>query len=244
MQNQRWKTGYRGENEMITITLNKIRACDPCEDGWKTLLKSKGVSADYDAEFPLTDVIESNGFDDTLWCMRCLPEYNRLWRKYAVWCARQIKHLMVDQQSQYALDVADRHADGMATDAELAAAWDAARAASAASAVRDAARAAVWAARDAELAAASAASAASAAWDAARAAASAASSAVCAAVWAARDAELAAARAAASAASSAWDAARAAASASSSAVCAAVWAAACDTQKKKLIEILTGDWND
>ena len=60
---------------------------------------------------------------------------------------------------EYALDVADRHADGMATDAELAAAWDAARAA---------------------------------AWDAA------------------------------------WDAG----------------AAARDTQKKKLIEILTDDWND
>jgi hypothetical protein len=183
---------------MITITLNKIRACDPCEDGWKTLLKSKGVSADYDAEFPLTDVIESNGLDDTLWCMRCLPEYNRLWHKYAVWCARQIKHLMVDQQSQYALGVADRHADGMATDAELAAA--------------------------------SAASAARAAWDAARADASAA---VWAAVWAARDAELAAA-----------SAELAAASAASAAAWDAVWAAARDTQKKKLIEILTGDWND
>jgi len=53
---------------------------------------------------------------------------------------------------EYALDVADRDADGMATDAELAAAWDAARAAAwdaawdasaagdAASAARDAAR--------------------------------------------------------------------------------------------------------
>ena len=156
---------------MITITLNKIRACDPCENGWKILLTSKGVSADYDAEFPLTDVIESNGFDDALWCLRCLPEYNRLWRKYAVWCARQVEHLMVDQRSKDALDVADQHADGMATDAELAAASDAASAA---------------------------------AWAAASAAAS------------------AAARAASDAAS----------------------AAASDTQKKKLIEILTGDWND
>ena len=156
---------------MITITLNKIRACSPCENGWKILLTSKGVSADYDAEFPLTDVIESNGFDDALWCLRCLPEYNRLWRKYAVWCARQVEHLMVDQRSKDALDVADQHADGMATDAELAAASDAASAA---------------------------------AWAAASAAAS------------------AAARAASDAAS----------------------AAASDTQKKKLIEILTGDWND
>jgi hypothetical protein len=182
---------------MITITLNKIRACDPCEYGWKTLLKSKGVSADYDAEFPLTDVIESNGLDDALWCVRCLPDYNRLWRKYAVWCARQVEHLMVDQRSQYALDVADRHADGMATDAELAAARDAARAA-----------------RDAASAAASAA-----AWYAGRAA----SAAVSAAAWDS-----------ASAARAAWDASAASAAGD----------AARDTQKKKLIEILTGDWND
>ncbi len=171
---------------MITITLNKIRACSPCENGWKILLTSKGVSADYDAEFPLTDVISSNGLDDTLWCMRCLPEYNRLWRKYAVWCARQVEHLMVDQRSKDALDVADQHADGMATDAELAAAWAAASDArdAALAAARDAAwtaaRAAAWAAASDARAASAAARAASAARAAARAAA--------------RDAALAAAR--------------------------------------------------
>lgn len=140
---------------MITITLQKIKDASPCESGWKTLLKSKGgTKADYFAEFPLADVLESNGLDDTLWCLRCLPEHNRIWRKYAVWCARQVEHLMTDERSLNALNVADRHADGLATDAELAAAGGAAWAA-ARGAARDAAWAAAWdateaAARDAQ----------------------------------------------------------------------------------------------
>ena len=162
---------------MITISLQKIRDASPCQGGWEKLLKSKGgTAADMTAEFPLSDVLDSNDLDDTLWCLRCLPEHDRLWRKYAVWCARQVQHLMTDQRSIDALDVAWRHSDGLATDAELATAElataRAARAAWAAWAAGAAARAAAWDA------------AGEAAWDAARAA------------WAAWDAAEAAARAA------------------------------------------------
>jgi len=127
---------------MITISLNQIRAQFPCESGWKKVLASKGgTSADMDAQFPLADILESNDLDDTLWCLRCLPEYNSLRRKFAVWRARQVKHFMTYERSRNALDVAWRHSDGLATDEELAAAWDAAWAAA-----RDAALAAALAA--------------------------------------------------------------------------------------------------
>lgn len=118
---------------------------------------------------------------------------DRTLRRFAVWCARQVQHLMTDQRSLAALDVAERHADGQATDKELAAAWDAADAARAARAAAwDAAGYAEWAAR-----AAARAAALDAAWDAAGAAR--------AATWyAARAATWYAARAAADAA--AWDA--------------------------------------
>lgn len=141
---------------MITITLNKIRAHSPCESGWKTLLKSK-AGIGMDEEFPLADVLDSNGFDDTLWCLRCLPEHNKTWRLFAVWCARQVQHLMTDQRSFDALDVAERHAHGLATDEELAAAraaaWDARDAAGDAAGAA-ALAAALGAAGDAEAAAA------------------------------------------------------------------------------------------
>jgi hypothetical protein len=117
---------------MITITMAQIKKHKPCTDGWKKLKKSKGFKAvDYDTPFPLSDVLEINGFLDALWCLLCLPEHDNLWRKYAVWCARQVQHLMTDQRSIDALDVAWRHSDGLATDEELQdardAAWDAER---------------------------------------------------------------------------------------------------------------------
>jgi hypothetical protein len=88
-------------------------------------------------------------------------------RLFAVHCARSVQHLMTDPRSIAAIDVAERHANGQATDKELAAvraaASDAAWSASWATA-SDAAWSASWAtARDAARAAAWAAS-----WDAAR----------------------------------------------------------------------------
>lgn len=70
-------------------------------------------------------------------------------RLFAVWCARQVQHLMSDTRSVAALDVAERHANGNATHAELAAARAAARAAGAARAAACDAGAAQYAACDA-----------------------------------------------------------------------------------------------
>lgn len=58
---------------------------------------------------------------------------DRTLRLFAVWSARQVQHLMTDPRSIAALDVAERFANGEATQNELsaagAAAWAAARAA-------------------------------------------------------------------------------------------------------------------
>ena len=168
---------------MVYTTLNKIRSHGPCESGWVKLLKHLGKTKADDEPLALATVLESNGLDDALWCLRACEGIESEARLYAVWCARQVQHLMTDQRSLAALDVAERYANGDATDEELAAAWDAAG---------DVAWGAAWgAARDAARGAAKAA-----AWDAAWAAA-----------WgAAWDAAWDAAKAAAWGA--AWDAAR------------------------------------
>ena len=132
----------------IMITLSKIKEKSPCQSGWKKILEAK-QHLGMDAEWPLSDALDSNGLDDTLWALKCMPEHSRLWRLYAVWCARQVQHLMTDPRSLAALDVAKRHANGNATDEELYAAGDAAWAAAGAAAgaaVRAAARAAAGAA--------------------------------------------------------------------------------------------------
>ena len=176
-------------------------------------------------------ILESNELDDTLWCLRAAPDdWMSNFRMYAIWCAKQVEHLMVDERSKNALVVAQNHALGLATDNELEAAARAAWAAAgdAARAAGDAARAAAWAAWDA---------AGAAAWDAARAAA-----------WAAWDAGRVAALAAAGAAGAAagdaaraaGDAARAAAGAARAAR-AAAWAAAGAAQKEMFIKMCKGE---
>ena len=107
---------------MLSTTLNKIRAHQPCASGWKKLLDALGKTKADDEPLLLLTILESNGLDDCLWALHTVPEYDSLWRKYAVWCARQIEHLMTDERSKLALDVAWRHSNGEATDDELAAA--------------------------------------------------------------------------------------------------------------------------
>jgi hypothetical protein len=144
------------EVEMITTTLKALRTKCACFEGYNELVRSlqgKPFSAEdkeletyirfaYKEPISLATIVESNGLDDALWAMRACkqtPEMIRAERLYAVWCARQVQHLMTDPRSVNALGVADRHANGEATDMELAAARDASRVAS-----RDAARAAAW----------------------------------------------------------------------------------------------------
>jgi hypothetical protein len=140
---------------MIYTTLNKIRECSPCTDGWEKLLTHLGKTKADDEPLSFETIIDSNGMDDALWCIRAAPEYSREWRIFAVWCAREVQHLMTDPRSINALDVAERYANGDATlkdlDAAVVAAWApagaAARAAAwAARAAARAARAAAWAA--------------------------------------------------------------------------------------------------
>lgn len=148
---------------MKTTTLNKIRACHPCEEGWAKLLRHLGKTKADDEPLPFVTILESNGLDDALWCCKTAPEYDREWRLFAVWCARQVQHLMPDPRSVAALEVAERYANGQATNEELAATR-----AAACAAARDAATAAARAARAASAAACDAAWAVcDAAWDAA-----------------------------------------------------------------------------
>ncbi len=48
-------------------------------------------------------------------------------RMFAVFCVRSVEHLLTDQQSKNAIEVAERFVNGDATDEELAAAWSDAR---------------------------------------------------------------------------------------------------------------------
>ena len=135
----------------MKTTLNKIRKYEPCAAGWQKLLTYLGkVKAD-DEPLSIATILDSNGLDDALWCLRAVEGYDREIRLFAVWCARQVQHVMTDQRSLDALDVAERYANGQATEKEMDAARSDAWAATPAAGV--AADATEWAARDAAWAA-------------------------------------------------------------------------------------------
>ena len=138
-----------------------------------------------------TDYLPEDWEGDALDILRVeeCPAIDRLWvvtrpgwiddktlRLFAVWCARDALLLInePDPRSVEACNVAERYANGDATDDELSAAWDAARVAAwdaAGAAAWDAAWDAAWVAAAAAARVAAAAAAAAAAWDAAGAAA-------------------------------------------------------------------------
>ena len=118
----------------MNTTLNLIRADGLCAPGWAKLLAHLGKTKADDEPLSIVTILDTNGLHDALWCLRAVKGHDREIRLYAVWCARQVQHLMTDPRSLAALDAAERHATGDATDAELAAARDAAGAAAGAAA--------------------------------------------------------------------------------------------------------------
>ncbi len=145
--------------------LDKNDACDDGRD-WALATGCETV-----AELWLRDDLKP---DWRIWlACRVLPK--NVLRKFACRCVRETWHLLADERSRNAVEVAERHADALATDDELAAsraaARDAARAVAgytAMDAAGYAANAAAWAvAMDAAMYAARAV-----AWDAAMDAAS------------------------------------------------------------------------
>ena len=122
-----------------TTTLKALHKHGACIDGYNRLAyylkgepyreRDTSVRFRHDDPIPLSTILESNGLDDALWALRAVeptPELVRDCRLFAAACARQVQHLLTDPRSLASLDVAERYANGLATDDELGAARDAA----------------------------------------------------------------------------------------------------------------------
>ena len=131
-------------------TLKEIRAEGPCKPGWENLLDHLGKTKADDEPLPLLTVLDSNGLDDALWCLR-VPSLERLSRHFQAKIADRVLHIY---EAKYPNDTRIRDQIAMlrndgATPEERKAAREAARAAA-----WTAAWEAAWdAARDAERAA-------------------------------------------------------------------------------------------
>jgi hypothetical protein len=116
----------------MQTTLNQIRAKSPCKSGWEKLLRHLGKTQADDEPINIETIIDSNGLDDAIWCLRAVDGHDKEIRLFAVWCARQVEHLMTDERSKAALVAAEKFANGEIEKSELDAAYAAARAAYAA----------------------------------------------------------------------------------------------------------------
>ena len=122
----------------FSTTLRDLRKHGACFDRYNKVVRSlqgKSFSDEdsdrnsyihlaHEEQISIESILAINGLDGALWALRCIPnaDRDRDIRLYGVWCARQIEYLMTDQRSKDALDVAERYANGQATDDELNAA--------------------------------------------------------------------------------------------------------------------------
>ena len=106
---------------MKKFTINDIRGWKPCYDPNYYLPESwQGTALDILNEKRIP-------FKDRLWViMRTDLVSKKLMRKYAVWCARQVQHLMTDQRSLHALDVMEAYVENrwLIDDPEYVMAWE------------------------------------------------------------------------------------------------------------------------
>ena len=137
----------------LTTTLNKIRAHRPCAEGWKTLCTALGSDYDEDAEINLLTILESNGVQDMLWCLRATVEdSDGAARQLAIAFAEDVLSIFEkaypgDMRPRKAIQAARDFAEGKIGIAELREKQEAARAAADAAAY--AAARAAYAAADA-----------------------------------------------------------------------------------------------
>jgi len=132
LQNSVVELRLNNRRASVKTTLNKIYSTNEISPKvFRKLMENLGKANADDEPLSIAAIVEANGLYDALCCLCAVDGYDKEIRLYAVWCARQIQHLMSDPRSLAALDVAEAYAHGNATDAELTAtyepAWDAVR---------------------------------------------------------------------------------------------------------------------
>lgn len=117
---------------MLSTTLNEIRKHGLHRDGWSKLLDHLGKTTSDDEPLPMRTILESNGIDDFMWCLRALPgEYDNAVRLLNCDIAERALRFVREGEDRprQAIETARRFARGEATEEELSAARTAADAA-------------------------------------------------------------------------------------------------------------------
>lgn len=108
----------------MKTTLRQIRGSHPCRDGWEKLLRRLGKHGPDNEPMSIITVLDSNGLDDALWCLRAVEGHDREIRLYAVWLARRVEELMHDRWAVTAVNVSELYANHQCSLTELDKAWN------------------------------------------------------------------------------------------------------------------------
>lgn len=100
---------------MVYTTLNKISVLSPPKAIWEKLLISLNKTHPDDEAISLVQVLNIAGLPFALGCCQLIPEFDKHWRLYAVWCARQAVWSWQYKEGPFAIAVAERFANGQAT---------------------------------------------------------------------------------------------------------------------------------
>ena len=115
----------------LYTTFRLAREANACADRYKHFAKAVGGIKKYGEDTPITiaRVLEVNGLDDAIWCLRAVhpdqAEYrDRVARLYACDCAEHVLHVYEqrypdDKRPRQAIETARRYAQGMATEDSL-----------------------------------------------------------------------------------------------------------------------------
>ena len=103
----------------MKITLKTLTAIGKYSGNWDKLMAHLGKSETDDQPLSIAVIIDSNGLEIALECLQDVKGFDREIRLYAVWCARQVQHLLRYKPSLDAINVAERFANGMASPQEL-----------------------------------------------------------------------------------------------------------------------------
>jgi hypothetical protein len=104
----------------LSTSFAKLREKGACEEGYKKLAKYLGGVTKYgkDTEINLLTILESNGFDDCVWCLRAtLQDSDNVKRHIAADFAESVLHIYekaypTDNRPRKAVEAAHMYADG------------------------------------------------------------------------------------------------------------------------------------
>jgi len=91
---------YSASGNEMNIKLEDIRDKHPCADGWKRLVKS--LDGRTEGNVSLSHILDSNGIEDAVWCLRVLPYRDQCLFRADV--AELTVHLCDDPRPKQAID--------------------------------------------------------------------------------------------------------------------------------------------